>query len=117
MGDGNSFWDSIVEKWLPGSLQEIVGFLANLGTISGILYPVIRIIFAMLRKQRVEEIPWKDILFPVFILLFVSTLLRYAIKASNHRKYRQLSQEITIGFYMIIVMLSINWKMNIKPML
>lgn len=90
MGDGNSFWDSIVEKWLPGSLQEIVGFLANLGTISGILYPVIRIIFAMLRKQRIEEIPWKDILFPVFILLFVSTLLRYGIKASNHRKIQAI---------------------------
>lgn len=78
--------DSIVEKWLPGSLQEIVGFLANLGTISGILCPVIRIIFVMLRKQRIEEIPWKeipwkDILFPVFILLFVPTLLRYSIKA------------------------------------
>lgn len=44
MGYSNSFSDSIVEKWLPESLQEIVGFLTNLGTISGILYPVIRII-------------------------------------------------------------------------
>ena len=44
MGYSNIFSDSIVEKWLPESPQEIVGFLTNLGTISGILYPVIRII-------------------------------------------------------------------------
>lgn len=90
MGDSNSFCDSIVEKWLPESLQEIVGFLANLGTISGILYPVIHVIYALLQKQSIEKIPWKDILLPVFILLFASTLFRYGIKVSNYRKVQAI---------------------------
>lgn len=90
MGYSKSFDDSIIEKWLPESLQEIVAFLANLGTISGILYPAIHIIYAMFKKQNITEIPWNDILLPVFILLCVSTLFRYGIKISNYKKVQAL---------------------------
>lgn len=99
MRDSNGSFDSIVEKWLPESLQEVIGFLANLGTIGSILYPLICVAYALFQKQSIEEIPWKDILFPVFILLFVFTLFRYGIKASNYRKIQSI---VSRNYYWVL---------------